>query len=393
MKHAHLVADAGDGLEEFDRVLDRHVEHVGDRLALELHLQRLAVVALAVADVAGDVDVGQEVHLDLQQAVAGAFLAAAALDVEAEAAGLVAARLAFRQAGEPVADLGEGAGVGRRVGPRRAADRRLVDVDDLVEVGEAVDAVARAADDARAVQNAGGAGVERVDGQRGLARAADAGDAGEGAERELRGHVLEVVGAGALHGDELAGALAAPLRERDFAAAAEVVGGDAGGAGEELFERALATISPPWTPGAGAHVDDMVGVADRVLVMLDDDHGVAEVAQALQRFEQAVVVVLVEADRRFVEDVEDAREAGADLRREADALALAARERARGAVEVEIVEPDIVEEAEPLVDLLEDDVRDLLLDGVELVLEAAEPGVGVRDRAAGGRWRCPRRRS
>ena len=38
----------------------RHVEHVGDGLALEQHVQRLAVVALAVADVAGDVDVGQE---------------------------------------------------------------------------------------------------------------------------------------------------------------------------------------------------------------------------------------------------------------------------------------------------------------------------------------------
>jgi hypothetical protein len=38
--------------------------------ALELHLQRLAVVALAVAFLAGDIDIGQEVHLDLDQAVA-----------------------------------------------------------------------------------------------------------------------------------------------------------------------------------------------------------------------------------------------------------------------------------------------------------------------------------
>ena len=28
--------------------------------------------------------------------------------------------------------------------------------------------------------------------------------------------------------------------------------------------------------GAGAHVDHMVGVADRLLVMLDHQHGVAE---------------------------------------------------------------------------------------------------------------------
>ena len=165
-QHRHLVADAGDRLEEFDRVLDRHVEHVGDAPPLELHLQRFAVVALAVADVAGDIDVGQEVHLDLQHAVALAGLAAAALDVEAEPAGLVAARLAFGEAGEPVADLGEGAGVGRRVGARGAADRRLVDVDHLVEMFEAGDLVMLAGDDARAVQRAGGGGVERVDGER-----------------------------------------------------------------------------------------------------------------------------------------------------------------------------------------------------------------------------------
>ena len=30
LQHQHLVADAGDRLEELGRVLDRHVEHVGD---------------------------------------------------------------------------------------------------------------------------------------------------------------------------------------------------------------------------------------------------------------------------------------------------------------------------------------------------------------------------
>jgi hypothetical protein len=53
-------------------------QHVVDGLALVADLQRLAVVALAVADVAGHVDVRQEVHLHLDQAVALAGLAAAA---------------------------------------------------------------------------------------------------------------------------------------------------------------------------------------------------------------------------------------------------------------------------------------------------------------------------
>ena len=107
-----------------------------DVLALVANLQRLAVVALAAADVAGHVDVRQEVHLDLDDAVALAGFAAAALDVEAEAARHVAARPGFLGAGEQLADRREQAAVGRRVGARRAADRALADVDDPVDVLE-----------------------------------------------------------------------------------------------------------------------------------------------------------------------------------------------------------------------------------------------------------------
>jgi hypothetical protein len=68
------------------RGLDREVQDLRDVPALVLHLERFAVVALAVADVAGHVHVGQEVHLDLDHAVALAGLAAAAGHVEARSA-------------------------------------------------------------------------------------------------------------------------------------------------------------------------------------------------------------------------------------------------------------------------------------------------------------------
>ena len=80
---------------------------------------------------------------------------------------------------------------------------------------------------------------------------------------------------------------------------------------------------------ARADVDDVVGDPDRLLVVLDDDHRVAEVAQAHQRVDQALVVALVQADRRLVEHVEHADEPAADLRRQPDALRLAAGERGR----------------------------------------------------------------
>ncbi len=68
---------------------------------------------------------------------------------------------------------------------------------------------------------------------------------------------------------------------------------------------------------------------------------------------EALVVALVQTDRRLVEHVQHADEPAPDLRREADPLRLAAGERARRTVEVEVVEADVEQEAEPLVDLLQ----------------------------------------
>ena len=99
--------------------------------------------------------------------------------------------------------------------------------------------------------------------------------------------------------------------------------------------------------GAGAHVDDVIGREDRLAIVLDDEHGVAEVAEARLRLEEARVVARVEADRRLVEHVEHADEGRADLRGEADALPFAARERLGAAIEREVVEADVDEEAEP----------------------------------------------
>ena len=43
-------------------------------------------------------------------------------------------------------------------------------------------------------------------------------------------------------------------------------------------------------------VDQAVGRAHRALVVLDHEHGVAEVAQPLQRRDQALVVALAQPD-------------------------------------------------------------------------------------------------
>ena len=82
----HLHRNLGQGLEELLCLLGGHLQHLIDVLALVAHLQGLPVVPLALAHLAGHVDVRQEVHLDLQKPVPGAGLAPAPPDVEAEPA-------------------------------------------------------------------------------------------------------------------------------------------------------------------------------------------------------------------------------------------------------------------------------------------------------------------
>ena len=364
---AQVTGDGGDAGEEVGPLLDRHVQHVGDRLALEVHLERLAVVAGAVADLARHVDVGQEVHLDLDRAVTGARLAAPALDVEGEPTLLVAADLGLGRGREQGADAVEHAGVGGRVGTRSPTDGRLVDVDDLVDLVEAVDAAVPSGDGARVVDVLGQGGVEDVVDDRRLARARDPGDRAEDAQREVHVDVLEVVLPRSPHDELAAGrARAAYVGDRDHLAAGEVHAGRGVVVLEELAHGPrhdhLATV----LARARTDVDDPVGHPDGVLVVLDDDQGVAQVLEPDQGLDQPVVVSLVQPDRGLVQDVEDAHQPRADLGGQPDPLGLAPGQRPRRPVEGQVVQADVEQEVQSLLDLLEHPLGDLPLAGRQL---------------------------
>src|SRR5205823_5372281 len=153
-------------------------------LAAVVDLQRLGVVPGAMADLAVDVDVGEEVHLDALGPLALAGLAPAALDVEAEAADLVAAELGLPRRGEDLADLVEDAGVGGGVAARGAADGGLVDLDDFVDLAHAGEGFVVSGFELGTQELALEAGNEGLVDQGGLAGAANSRDADEAAQGE-----------------------------------------------------------------------------------------------------------------------------------------------------------------------------------------------------------------
>ena len=67
------------------------------------------------------------------------------------------------------------------------------------------------------------------------------------------------------------------------------IGGEALGAFENVRQRALGYHFAAMNARAGAHVDDVIGGANGVLVMLHHQHRVSDVAQTAERFQQAVI--------------------------------------------------------------------------------------------------------
>ena len=121
----------------------------------------------------------------------------------------------------------------------------------------------------------------------------------------------------------------------------------------------------------------MVGGADDIGVVFDDEDGVAEVAEVVEDPDQAFGVTGVEADGGFIKDVTSADEAGAEAGGELDALGFAAGEGGGEAVESEVFEADAIEEFEALLDFNEDLSGDGGGFGGEL--EGVEEVVGLGD--------------
>src|SRR5271157_1085783 len=319
-----LLLDLGKVLQDRQRVCDRGLQQIGDGVSLVLHRQRLVIVALAAADFAKDVNVREKIHLDTPLAFALASFATSAGNVEGEASRLVAALARFRQHGIEVANLGEDAGVSRGIRTRRAPNRRLVNLNDLVDELGPGDRLVPARLFARAVERLGQRAIKNVVDQRRLARSRDAGHQRHHPQRKTDIQVLQIVLVRAENREGFAVWLSPRVAIGDLLLARDVLPGERAGLGLDLLRRAAGDDFAAVAACAGAEVNYIVRAANRVLVVLDYQHRVAQIAQRFQRLQQPAVVAMMQADRRLIEDVQHPAQLRSNLRGQADALAFAA---------------------------------------------------------------------
>ena len=139
------------------------------------------------------------------------------------------------------------------------------------------------------------------------------------------------------------------VRGTGFSSAALVEMAAGGGARrDQAVDRALVDDRPAVRTGARPHVDDVVGDPDHLRVVLDDEDGVALVAEPPEQRVHPLDVVGVQADRRLVEDVGHVGQRRAEVADHPRPLRLAAGERARRPVQAEVAEAHLDERIEAL---------------------------------------------
>jgi hypothetical protein len=90
----------------------------------------------------------------------------------------------------------------------------------------------------------------------------------------------------------------------------------------EIRDAAIEDDFSPEATGIRTYIDEVIGSAHDLLVVLHHDDGVAYSLQFLEHMDETVGISRVETDAGFIEDIQRAHETASETRREVDALTL-----------------------------------------------------------------------
>src|SRR5689334_17521135 len=207
--------------------------------------------------------------------------------------------------------------------------------------------------------------IQNVFDERRLARTGNTRHNRKQAERKLDVDLFQVVRVRAADRQRLSVWQTALGRHFNLARAANVKPGNRLRILSDIFGRADCDDLTTVRAGAWSKIDDVISAANRLLVVFDDEHRVAKIAQRRQSLQQLLIVARMQPDRRFVEHVQHSSQLRTDLRREPDALSLAAGQRRRSAIECYVTQAHRLQKTQAVYDLAQDWTSNLLFARVQ----------------------------
>ena len=168
-------------------------------------------------------------------------------------------------------------------------------------------------------------GVERLVDERGLTRAADSRYDDELAQRKLCCDILEVVPTTACKDQTLVRGSSLCCNRVAAYGTFKVLRRQCVGL-QQFGWSALEDDFATFATSTRTDIDNVVGTEHHISVVLNNDNGISQVAQFLQRTDESLVVTLMQTNAGLVEDVEHVDQLGTYLCGQSNALTLTARQ-------------------------------------------------------------------
>ncbi len=219
-------------------------------------------------------------HLDLDDPVPLAGLAASALDVEGKPSRLIAAQLGLGSLGEKVAYECERPGICSRIRSRGSANRRLVDIDHLINMLQPQNLLVGQRFPAWIVESAAQNRIQCLLDQCRFARSGDPGHADKLAQRDIDIDLFQVISGRTLEIEHVAVTAIAMFRHRNIRFSSQIFSGQwFFGLTLHLRGSACRHDLTAMLAGTRSQIDHIVGRQDCIAVMLNHHNRITEIAK------------------------------------------------------------------------------------------------------------------
>src|SRR6202140_2170971 len=365
LQRPQLLGDLWRLGKEFQRLLHRQVQHFVNVLAAIAHLEHRRLVARALALLTNQFDIGQKLHFHRYRAVSLTSLTTPAGYVERKVSRAESAFLRLRQGSEQIANRIERLDLRHGIRSRSAPNWRLVDQHHFLDKLIALQALPTRRRPRRSIPRLllglRQCPIQHLMEQRRLARSGNSGNRDKHAQRNADVHTLQIVRAHAPNLDLLGTRLAPQRRRLNPQIFRKIASGQRYRIVHDLVIRPLGNQLAAVLAGSWPQVENPIGRPHNVRIMLHHQNRIPQIAQPVKNLDQPVRIPRMQPDRRLIQHIQRPHQPRSQRSRQLNALRLAPRQREREPIQREIFQPHIIQESQPLPDLLQQFVRNLSL--------------------------------
>ena len=148
---------------------------------------------------------------------------------------------------------------------------------------------------------------------------------------------MKIIAAGAGNFKSLALTFIALFGNNNTALAGHELSGNGIFVGFDLLGSAFGNNFATMNTSPRTYINNMIGRGYGIFVMFNHNHCIAQITQAYQGFEQALVVALMQTDGGFIEDIHNSHQTGTNLAGQTYPLSFTARQSVGAAIERQII--------------------------------------------------------